>query len=119
MLYPVLRFFTLLFAFALMLTNGAAVAIAMCQHESTQAHAAALQSQDTQESSAALAEDMAERSASQEGTGADLSPMVVALIPDAAALPHKIQLSARAGTPEDQTAPPNRSIMPRLRPPLR
>ena len=114
-----LRLLSLLFAFALILTNGAAVAVAMCQHESTQAHAAARQSQDTQESSAALAEDMAERSASQERTGPDLSPMFVALMPDAATVPHKIQLSARAETPEDQTAPPNRSIMPRLRPPLR
>lgn len=120
MLYPVLRLLSLMFALVLMLTNGAAVALAMCQHGSSSAHVAARQSSDIRESSAALTEEMAERSTSAQGTTADLLPtLLVALMPESAVVPQKLQLASPADMPANQSAPPNRSTAPHLRPPQR
>lgn len=61
------RFLTLLLAFTLVFANGAAVAGAICHHESLADHALARTSQDTRVSGAALGEEAAASVASKKG----------------------------------------------------
>ena len=115
-----LRLIALFLAFALMFNNGTTVALAMCQHADSQAHASARASADEQVSSSALAEEAAERSVSHSKASSDGSQAsVVAFVLPSNGLslsaPHS---EATAVLALNDRAPPSSSIPPLLRPPL-
>lgn len=115
-----LRLLALFIAFALMFNNGTTVALAMCQHGDLQAHASARLSADEQVSSAAMAEDSAERSVTHSKAFSDGSPgSFVAFV---LATKGTTLLAPRSDSalalPSDERLPPSDSIAPLLRPPL-
>ena len=115
-----LRLIALLIAFALMFNNGTTVALAMCQHGDSQAHASARSSADEQVSSVAMAEDSAERSVTHSKAFSDGSPAsFLAFVPASKeALLLAPQRDSTPAWPSDERLPPSGSITPLLRPPL-
>lgn len=114
------RLLTVLIMLALALTNGAAVATAMCQHGSLAAHAAARESLDTQVSASAIAEEENAAMASKESLIADGAGVLLAgytLPPDQTVLPPPV-VEPSAQPPMEAAAPVGRSIPPPLKPPL-
>lgn len=114
------RFLALLIAFALTVNTGAAAALAMCQHRDSQAHAAALKSDESSVASAAILEDMAERAASGAGAMADQPNVLVGafMIPAAIRPPVEAGRASELFAPREQLEPPSRSVDPPERPPL-
>jgi len=103
-----------------MFNNGTTVALALCQHGDSQAHASARSSADEQVSSAAMAEDAAERSVTHSKAFSDGSPgsfVAFVLVSKGASLlvPQRDPPLAR---PTDERLPPSGSVAPLLRPPL-
>ena len=117
----VLRLIALLIAFALTFNNGTSVALAMCQHGDSQAHASARSSADQQVASTAMAEEAAERSVSHskaapsDGSTASVVAFVMASDGVTLSAPQSDSVGAR---PFDDRLPPSGSIPPLLRPPL-
>ena len=115
-----LRLIALFLAFALMFNNGTTVALAMCQHGDSQAHASARSSADEQVSAGAMAEDSAERSvthskAFSDGSSGSFAAFVLAG-KDAPLLAP--QSGSQLARPSDERLPPSDSVAPLLRPPL-
>lgn len=119
MLLPVLRFFALLLSISLMLSTGAAAAFTICQHQDAQAHQAARQSGDPKLASTAMAEEMAERSASKAGTVADQVqvPVGAFVAPTAEPLAFGPGHGPALFVPDPVLEPPSRPIAPPERPP--
>lgn len=119
MLLPVLRFLALLIAVALAVNTGAAAAMALCQHHGPRAHVDALRSLDTAVASAAMAEEIAGRSASKAGTMADQVQVPVGAVVVPAAEP--LALGPGRGpalfAARPVLEPPSRPIAPPERPP--
>ena len=115
-----LRFVALFIAFALMFNNGTTVALAMCQHADSQAHASARSSADEQVSSSAMAEDAAERSVTHSKAFADGSPgsFVAFVLASKGATLSAPKSGSLLALPSDERLPPSGSIAPLLRPPL-
>jgi hypothetical protein len=116
----VLRLIALFLAFALMFNNGTTVALAMCQHGDSLAHASARSSADEQVSSAAMAEDSAERSVTHSKAFSDGSPgsFVAFVLAGKGATLLAPRGDSPLGLPLDERLPPSGSIAPLLRPPL-
>ena len=110
----------LLLAFALMFNNGTTVALAMCQHETVQAHADARSSADEQVAAGAVAEEAAERSVSHSKALSDGSPasVVAFVMASDVPAPETPQARARSALLLDERVPPGSTISPLLRPPL-
>ena len=68
---PVTRLIAIFVAVALLLGNGTAIAQAMCQHATLEAHAIAKSSGDERIASSATAEEMAQHAAAKSGTVTD------------------------------------------------
>jgi hypothetical protein len=104
-----------------MFNNGTTVALAMCQHGDSQAHASARSSADEQVSSAAMAEEAAERSVSHskaapsDGSPASVVAFVLATNGVTLSAP---QIETAGALLSDDRVPPSGSIAPLLRPPL-
>ena len=115
-----LRLIALFLAFALMFNNGTTVALAMCQHADTQAHAQALTSADEQVASAAMAEDAAERSVTHSKAFADGSTasVVAFVLPSDGFSLSGSQAGSTGMIAFDERVPPSSAIPPPLRPPL-
>ena len=114
------RLASLLLMFALVITNGPAIASAMCRHTDAAAHANALQSHDRGIAAAAAKEDRAAASADRKGTLADAASVQLAgfVRPAEPVLHVPFQpkpLSLRAA---DDDGPPGRALRPLLEPPL-
>ncbi|WP_162806450.1 hypothetical protein [Sphingosinicella terrae] len=109
----------LIIMFALAVTNGPAVAAAICQHGSASAHAEAMHSADLGVAAGAQAEEE-HRKAAKQGSLADGGAALVAgymLPPDQAVLP--VALSASLSGPAGDPMPlGGRMLRPLLRPPL-
>jgi hypothetical protein len=103
-----------------MFNNGTTVALAMCQHVDSQAHASARASGDEQVASEAMAEEAAERSVTHSKAFSDGSPAsVVAFVLPSNALALTAPQSEAAGRLVlHERVPPSGSIAPLLRPPL-
>jgi hypothetical protein len=114
----VFRILCLLIAFALLFTNGAAVGHAMCQHADATTHTAALNSIDDRESSAALAEEMADKAASKSGRTADVPFSVVGLLNPASPVVRQGIFGASSWPASASWSPSDRSTAPPSRPPL-
>lgn len=114
------RLLSLLAMFALVLTNGTAIATAMCGHTDAQAHAAALQSTDARVASAAMTEDAASSTASKQATPADGAAVQLAgfLLPSNPVLPTPGSSGALDRRPADAAKLASRAISPLLQPPL-
>ena len=65
------RLLTLMMIVVLLIAHGSSVSAAICRHASGTEHAAALQSQDREISSAALSEDHAGKAAAKRGAPTD------------------------------------------------
>jgi hypothetical protein len=117
----VLRLIALFIAFALMFNNGTTVALAMCQHGDSQAHASARSSADQELSSAAMAEEAAERSVTHSKSFSDGSPgsFVAFVLASKGVTLLAPQSGSPLALPSDERLPPSGSIAPLLRPPLR
>ena len=110
----------LLLAFALMFNNGTTVALAMCQHETVQAHADARSSADAKIAAGAAAEEAAERSISHSKAVSDGSPASVVAFVMASDVPALGPPQARSVgvEPFDEPVPEGSTVPPLLRPPL-
>ena len=115
-----LRLVALFLAFALMFNNGTTVALAMCQHEDSRAHASARDSADQQVSSEAAAEEAAGRSVTHSKAFSDGSPasVVAFVLPGDLLTPKAPRSSSPDSLLFDERVPPGSSIAPLLRPPL-
>lgn len=110
----------LLLIFALAVTNSAAVASVMCQHEDLDAHVLARESRDASVSQTALTEETADKGMSKKGSLADAAGASLsgyALPPEAIAIPIRLR------EPEDRRADDaaslaSRALRPMLEPPL-
>lgn len=114
------RLTTLLILFAFVFTNGPAIASAMCQHGSANAHQAALLNSDADVSIVAQDEESAARSASKTGILADAAaPLLSGFILPA----DPVSLAPRPAGPKISHASNSaglqgRSVPPLLEPPL-
>lgn len=106
-------------AFALVLNTGAAAALAMCQHQDAQVHAAALQSDDSRIASSARVEEIAGRSAAKAGAMADQPhvPVGAFMIPAGADAPFGLERASALFVPRAVLEPPSRRVAPPERPP--
>ena len=106
-------------ALAVVLGNGTAVAQAMCQHATSEAHSVARSSGDQRIASSAAAEEMAERAAAKSGTLTDApAAFAPAVLPsDTAGLRIATFVQADWQT-HDAQVPAGRVIAPPERPPL-
>lgn len=99
--------------------SASSVAAAVCQHESAQAHAAALQSHDGKAASDARMEDAARAFTSKSGLGGNAGwaavPMYM-LPPTIAAVP-PVQVAVLRPRPPDAPDLPSLSLPPLLKPP--
>lgn len=114
------RLVSLLIMFALAVTNGPAIAMAMCQHEDARAHAAARHNPDAGVSAAARTEEAAAREAAKRGSLGDAATTLLAgyILPSDSPplLPRSVEPTGGHST----HAPglPSRSVPPLLEPPL-
>lgn len=105
--------------FALTLGNGAAMAAAICQHQDSRAHSAALLSKDMAIAAAALSEERAASSAEKEGMLADggAASLLGFVLPPEPEL--ALRTAERASPPTTATVRlASRSSRPLLEPPL-
>ena len=118
MTMPRLLSFLIMLAFAL--TNGAALAAAMCQHRDAGAHIAASYSLDAEVSAAALGEETAASAASKKGSVGDTgsgSPAGYMVPPESPLVPAR--MAEPGSRPATQAAGlADRSLRPLLEPPL-
>jgi hypothetical protein len=116
----VARFLAFLIAFALSVSNSAALAGAICTHHDAHGHAAALASADSQVAAGARAEESAAKSsqAAALADGAAAAFAAYALPPMPAALPLPIFKPMRPATARDSPGLASRSLRPLLEPPL-
>ncbi len=114
------RLLSLLLVFALVLTNGAVVPAALCQHADAQAHAAALQSSDVGAASAALAEETAAVESSKKNSLAQAAAVQLAgfMLPADPALPLPAGHESSATHATEPIALSSLTINPLLEPPL-
>lgn len=114
-----LRFFALLISISLTLSTGAAAALAICQHQDAQAHGAARLSNDASIASVAMAEETAERTASQAGSVGDQVqvPVGAFLVPAAQPVLQDRERRSLTFVPDRVLEPPARPIEPPERPP--
>ena len=116
----VLRFVTLLIMLAFVFTNGPAIAMAMCQHNDARAHAAALQSPDSEMSVKALSEEIVAKAASGQGSLGEAATTLLAgyiLPPEPLPLPLRF-VEPMTRDPTDVAGRRGRSVPPLLEPPL-
>jgi hypothetical protein len=113
------RLISLLMMLALVLTNGASVAAAVCQHADGRAHAAAIASADEEAAAEARGEEAAAKAAMRKGTLADAAAVQLAgfMLPPQVSLRAPERSEALAHTRADRRAPANRAIRPLLEPP--
>jgi hypothetical protein len=118
-LFTVARLLSLLMMLALVMTSGAAVPMAMCQHVDAGAHALALQSSESEVASVALAEESAAAAASKSAL-ADAAAVQLAgfLLPADIELPAPPSLSALSRPAVHPAKLASRAISPLLEPPL-
>lgn len=114
------RILSLLMMLAFVLTNGAAVASAMCQHVDAEAHAYARQSADTGIASEAMAEETAAAALSKKSALADAAGVHLAgfLQPSAADLPTPATTAALRAPATEPAKLASMAISPLLEPPL-
>lgn len=114
------RLLSLLMILALVLTNGASVAAAVCQHADAQAHASALLSVDAETAADAQAEDRAARNALQKGTLVDAAAVQLAgfMLPPEVAVPAPVRTEPIKRHAADERVLANRAVSPLLEPPL-
>ena len=116
----VARLLTLLILFALAVTNGPAVAMAMCQHGDARAHSAARQSSDTGAAAAAMNEEAAAKAASEQASLGDAAGTLLAgyMLPgDPLPLPKRVVEASVKHMPL-LYEPGGRTVRPLLEPPL-
>lgn len=114
------RLIALLMMLVLVVANGPAVAAAICQHQDSAAHAAAVQSGIAAVSAEALSEEAAVKAASIDGAlGEAASTLLVGfMLPSEPTLfPPRIIESASTIMPDDRLQA-GRSVPPLLEPPL-
>lgn len=108
----------ILVAFSLLFANGAAMGHAMCVHADAKSHAAALNSDDGRQVSAARAEEMASKAASKAGTKADFAVPAVGVLNAAPAPARQADLATANWVRLPATPLPGRSTAPPSKPPL-
>ena len=119
MILLVNRLTGLFIALALLLSNGTAVAQAMCQHATTEAHTIAKSSSDERAASSATVEEMAERAAAKSGTLADVpTAFGAAVLPSGEAQVRFAMIGQGAWPIAEARALARRVIAPPERPPL-
>ena len=114
------RLLTLLMIFAFLIANGPAVAMAMCQHEDARAHAAALQSMETEISVVAQSEEAAAKAASKKGSLSEAATTLLTgyILPsDLSPFPPRVVEPAGQHV-ADASRLGSRSVPPLLEPPL-
>jgi hypothetical protein len=105
--------------FALAITNGAAVAAAMCEHQNMVAHAVALQSPDEHVSGDAMSEEAAATAASKKGSFGDVAGSVAGyILPGDTVQLHPLMLRSMRRPMTDAAGLGSRSLRPLLEPPL-
>lgn len=114
------RLLSLLLMFALVLTNGAAVASAMCQHVDAQAHARAKQSSYEAVAAVALSEEAAAVSTRMKVSLADAASVQLAgfIVPAEPFLPQPYSLEPARELAAEPLALPTLAVRPLLEPPL-
>ena len=118
-LMTVTRLITLLILFALVVTNGPAVAMAKCQHEDARAHAAALQSTEARERTVAVGEEAAKAASEKASLGDAATTLLGGYILPGDALQFPSRVIEATTRHVDKTSPPGtRNVPPLLEPPL-
>lgn len=119
-LIAVARLLSLLMMLGLVLTDSAGTAAALCQHESAEAHATALQSTQADIAAEAVVEEAAAAAASKEGALADAGGLQLGgyVLPSDPALPTPASLAAVHGRAADAAKRASRAVSPLLEPPL-
>ncbi len=114
------KLLSLLMMLALVFTNGAAVATAMCEHVDAQAHAYALQSTDAGIAATALNEEAAAAATAKKANLADAAAVQLAgyLLPSDPALPSPRSLDPAKAAEAEPGKLASLSISPLLEPPL-
>lgn len=114
------RLTSLLLMIALVITNGPAIASALCRHADAAAHAAALQSDDHGVAASAVEEDRAAAAASKKGMLADAASVQLAgfVTPSEPVLPLPLPTPSPIVRAVDEDSPPGRALRPLLEPPL-
>ena len=116
----VARLLTLLILFALAVTNGPAVAMAMCQHGDARAHAAARQSTEAGTAAAAMSEEAAAQAAPEQASLGDAARTLLAgyMLPgDPLPLPNRLVEAGATHIPLLYESD-GRTVPPLLEPPL-
>ena len=105
---------------ALVLTNSAATAAAVCQHNSAEAHASARQSSETGIAAEAIIEETAAAAASKDGALADAAGLQLGgyVLPSDPVLPTPASLASAHQRSPDSAKAPSRAVSPLLEPPL-
>jgi hypothetical protein len=116
----VARLLSLLMMLTLVLTNSAATAAALCQHEDAEAHASARQSDDAHIAAEAIIEEAAAAAESKEGAVADAGGFQLGgyLLPSDLLLPTPASLASAHQRSADADKRPSRAVSPLLEPPL-
>lgn len=104
----------------LVLTNSAALAAAVCQHESAGAHASALESTQADIAAEAIAEEAAAAAAGKEGALADAGGLQLGgyVVPSDPFLPTPASPAIVHGRALDAAKRPSLAVSPLLEPPL-
>lgn len=116
----VARLVTLLIIFAFVFANGPAIAMAKCQHEDALAHAAALQSSESNTSAVAQSEETAAKAVAKKGSLSEAATTLLAgyIAPtDSSSFPRRFVESAHRLV-TNATGLGSRSVPPLLEPPL-
>ncbi len=111
---------TLLMIFALSITNGVAVASAICEHEDARAHALARASADAGVAAVAIGEEKAAEAASSKASLADASGNLLAgyMLPPEPVLQPSPRLDPASRPMSHPAELDGRSLRPMLEPPL-
>jgi hypothetical protein len=117
---PMPRLLLLLLLLAFGVSNAVAAPLALCQHSSAGAHAAALESPDAATSASAHAEDAAAAASGKEGALAHVAATALGgmLLPGGPALPHVIDTAMLPWPTEASARIRSRTLAPLLDPPL-
>lgn len=119
-LMTVARLVTLLIIFAFVFANGPAVAMAKCQHEDARAHAAALQSSESDVSAVAQSEETAAKAVSKKGSLSEAATTLLAgyiVSTGSSSFPRRFVKPAHT-LMTSATGRGSRSVPPLLEPPL-
>jgi hypothetical protein len=112
------RLLTFLMILALVMTQGTAMAAALCRHQNAQEHVLARQSKDAETAAVSIREDAASAAAAKKASqSADAGSWPAELLPaelQAVPAPALERLRLR---PAEQAALPSATVLPLLKPP--